>query len=119
MVDTLKTKLKSLRIDEYWGENTSNLVSHIRLLYQRLKILDQQDDDRRILVQTILDDIGKTFIKLFQISSDVKFNSIFQLKESNIFKGALVDGDKMYGSAIEILNYRHLIYTNISSTKEG
>ena len=119
VIDTLKMKLKSLRIDEYQGENISNLVSHIRSICNRLRTLEKRDDEGKVIEPTIPTDIGKTLIKLFQTSSDKKFNDLFQLKELNAFEKALTEGDKAYGSIDDILNYAHLVYTNITASKEG
>ena len=58
-------------------------------------------------------------IKLFQTSSDAKFNKIFEHKELNSIEAALRLSDKAYGTADDILDQARQIYQSIFTSEEG
>lgn len=118
VVDSLQNKLKTLRIDDYKGEDVGELCGHIKAIIRRLRTLERHNENG-IVVTTLPEDLGKTLIQLFQTSSDAKFNQIFRQKELAAFEESLTRGNAAYGDPETILNLAFRIYTNIYSSEEG
>eukprot|EP00980_Cylindrotheca_fusiformis_P004420 scaffold945_cov82-Cylindrotheca_fusiformis.AAC.5 len=113
VVETIKTQLQNLRIDQYPGENVDDLVSHLRTLIQRLKSLQKGD------ISNMPHNIGKTLTDLFQTSSDKRFNEVFHARAVNAYVESLTKGDSAYGPPETILNLASKVYQNCYSSQEG
>jgi uncharacterized membrane protein YgcG len=119
VIESYQVKLKALRIDKYPGEDVSLLVGHARAIFNRLKSLERRHPDGTVISPTIPYDIGKTLVRLFQTSSDTRFNEVFHSEEITGYKRSLTEGDKAYGSYESILNLALEVYTSILSSPEG
>jgi len=67
---------------------------------------------------TLPTDINKTLLKLFQTSSDKKFNHISEIQQLNNYPEALQIEDKAYGESDEILDLAQTIFQSLVSPKE-
>ena len=119
VISSLQAKIKTLRIDNYEGEDISKLVSHVRSIIRRLKTLERKDDTGVITFPTVPTDLNETLMKLFQTSSDPKFNHILQIQQLNAYPQALQIGDRAYGDPDQILNLAQNVYQNFVGSKEG
>lgn len=119
VIESLHAKLKTLRIDQYEGEDVSKLVGHARAIFRRLRSLTKRDVNGVIINQPFPTDISHRLIKLFQTSSDPRLNEIFHAEEVNAYKHSLTMGDKAYGNPETILDLALKVYSNLLSSVEG
>ena len=117
-VETIQAQFKTLRIDQYQGENVDELVSHLRSMIIRLKSLERRVNG--VVVQSNLPhNISKLLITMFQTSSDPTFNEVFHQRQVAAYEHFLKEGDRAFGDPETLMNLAVMLYHNQVASEEG
>lgn len=106
-VTYLKTKVEKMKLSDFEGEDVGRAVSLLLGAYKRLRALDK-----------VPDDLPKKLIKIFQTSSNAKFNELFSHLETRAEIDEKLSGKANWPSVDSLLKLAESSYLEMTSTEQ-
>jgi hypothetical protein len=109
---TLSKKIDTVKISSYKGEDVSAVVTHLRAIIRRLQQMRRRDAAGNQIDLVPLD-LTKRLYSVFQTSSSLEFNNLFQNRYSFEYAESLASGNKAWSEPEKVLNLALNLYTRL------
>jgi hypothetical protein len=109
---TLSNRIDSVKISAYKGEDVGEAVTHLRAIIHRLKNMRRRDVSGNEIDLVPLD-LSKRLYKIFQTSSSLEFNSLFQNQYNMEYTKSLISGQSAWSDPEQVLVLAHNLYVRL------